>query len=87
MTNKLNLGNVIGTVSMRCQPTRINCRKSERTELPTWLFTYYVTTLTASAKDNIKVRMALPIATETVGIINNVDLKSFSNIKAPGDIF
>jgi hypothetical protein len=66
----------------------MDVRNSKRVELRTWPLTYYVTTLTASAKDNINVRMALPIATETVGIINNVDLKSFRcNIKPPVNIF
>lgn len=88
MTNKLNLSKVIGTVSMCClSPARMNVRDSQRMELPTRPLTYYMTPLTASARANVNVRMALPIATETAGIVNNVDLKSFSSIKLPDDIF
>ena len=32
--------------------------------------------LTASANDSVNVRMALPIAMEAVGIVNDADLKS-----------
>ena len=33
--------------------------------------------LTTSTKDNVNVRMALPIAMETVGTVDDADLKSF----------
>lgn len=77
MGNEIRLNKYIETPS-RCgfSLMQMIVRNGKRTELPRWPFTYHVNSLTASANDNVKVRMALPIAMETVGIVNDADLKN-----------